>query len=798
MSLTEYRKKRDFKLTREPRAGKPSSQLPIFVVQEHHASHLHYDFRLEAFGKLKSWAIPKGPSAQVGDKRLAVEVEDHPISYANFKGKIPEGQYGAGTVKIWDKGLWIPPKNLKENLEKGHLEFELKGRKLKGRWLLQRTKQTTGKKHQWLLIKRHDIAKQDTQNLLKSTTKAKKPDPWLENVSPQLALLVDQVPKGAKWIHEIKFDGYRTLAKIKKGKVELITRNGLDWTEKYVPLDKEFKKLKLENAIFDGEIIVPDEKGHSHFSSLQIAIKNRKMDRALFYLFDLLYLNGNDLRSKPLEIRKQLLKKILQTAKSKKLIFSEHRRSQGEELFEKACQEGQEGIICKDRTAPYRSGRGGEWQKVKCSKNQEFVIGGYTDPQGNRMGLGALLVGTFENKKFRYVGRVGTGFSDELLSDLIKKLQFLSQNKSPFIIASPKGTDKIHWVKPRLVAEIEFNSWTNDGILRHASFQGLREDKKSQEVHIEKPIHNEKASVKTKSINIEADFKISHPGRLLYPKLKISKLDVASYYKSIAPWFLKYSGNRPLSLLRCLEQAGENCFFQKHISNLKLNSAKETLIEDQKVISIDSEEGLLQLVQWGALEFHAWQCHIKKPTLPDQIVFDLDPDESISWQKVVKTALLLKNLLENLSLQSFLKTTGGKGLHIHVPIASAYSWEQVKSFAKSVCLQLQSEYPDSYTTNTLKNKRKGKIFLDYLRNGFGATAIAPYSLRSKAAPYAAVPIHWKEMTQIDGPQFFDLKSTLHRLVRQSKDPWEGYLELKQKIEILDVVRNPKMNSSKRA
>lgn len=787
MGLEEYRRKRNFKKTTEPTSGRTKGQKPIFVVQEHWASHHHFDFRLEAFGTLKSWAVPKGPSTAVGDKRLAVEVEDHPIDYAKFKGTIPEGEYGAGTVKIWDHGVWIPPSKIKESLQKGRLEFELKGKKLKGRWLLQRTGKLTGRKSQWLLIKRTDDLTPPSEKILNLKKKGR--DPWPDDVAPQLAFLTDKVPEGGDWIHELKFDGYRTISKVQGKSIQMLTRNGHDWTEKYKSIARELKKLKISNAIFDGEIVVLDDNGNSSFSALQNELKTEDSERLHYYIFDLLYLNGRDLREEPLETRKQILKKLItpieKSKKDSKLRFSAHVRAQGEELLQEACRSGAEGIISKQRNKRYRSGRGDSWLKVKCSKRQELVIGGYTDPKGERSKFGALLMGVFDQGKFRYVGRVGTGFDEKTLSDLEKKFKKLETARSPFEIGSPQKSANIHWLKPQLIAEIEFGAWTGDQILRHASFLGLREDKKAKEVVAEKPISTKRTSRAKK-------FKISHPERIIYENAKLTKLDVANYYRSIAPWLLAEMSDRPLSLLRCPSQSGGTCFFQKHMDTSKTENIGNDVIENkekgpeksQEVIFVDSEAGLLELVQWGVLEFHTWQCQMAKPLNPDQIIFDLDPAENLPWKKVVEGALEVQDLLKRLSLKSFLKTTGGKGLHIHVPIAPIYSWDQVKSFAKTVALQMVAENPNLYTATISKNKRTDKIFIDYLRNGFGATAIAPYSLRAKSEPYVAVPIEWSELKKLKGPRQFTLSTTLERLAHQKKDPWKGSSSMKQKIAIL--------------
>lgn len=779
MGLKEYRKKRDFKKTKEPSGGKLSRKKPIFVIQEHWASHHHFDFRLEAFGVLKSWAVPKGPPVKPGEKRLAVEVEDHPLSYAKFHGTIPQGEYGGGEVEIWDKGHWVPPENIKQQLVKGHLEVELRGKKLKGRWLLQRTAKMSGKKNQWLLIKRHDEEKVGAQ-----LKKKKKKDPWPGFLAPQLALLSDRVPEGIDWIHETKYDGYRTSALISKKNVTLRTRNGLDWTEKYSDLSHELKKIKATSAILDGEVVVLDEGGVSSFSMLQAALSEKDSSSMKYFVFDLLYLDGEDLRARPLEERKILLKKLLKPLRSKKILFSEHVRGHGEEMFNLACQEGLEGIISKDRTAIYHAGRKSDWQKIKCSQRQELVIGGYTDPEGSRTGFGALLMGLFENGHLRYVGRVGTGFSDKSLAKLHQKLEKLEIKESPFTDGSPKAYARIHWVKPQLVGEVEFGSWTADGIIRHAAFVGLREDKSAKEVHMEKPAHlNSKApSAKTAKTG---KFVVTHPDRIVYPATRTKKIDLVNYYKSVSPWILKHIKERPLALIRCPDGVNGTCFFQKQADeNSKLTAVSKHNALDQRVMTVKDEEGLLQLIQWGAIELHTWQSHQKTVMYPDQLIFDLDPYEGLSWGKVREAAYRLKDLLKRLSLECYIKTTGGKGLHIHVPIAPHYPWDQIKNFCKSVTIQLSSEYPEDYTTNILKKNRKGKIFLDYLRNGFGATAIAPFSVRAKEKPTVAVPITWDELKKLKRPDHFDIHSTLKRLALQKKDPWAGYENLKQKIKIL--------------
>lgn len=778
MGLKDYRKKRNFSKTSEPSSGKIKAGDRIFVVQKHFASNLHYDFRLQAFGTLKSWAVPKGPSTIPGDKRLAVEVEDHPVSYASFQGTIPEGEYGAGEVEIWDHGKWIPKSPLKSSLREGHLEFELQGERLKGLWLLQRTAQKSGKQNQWLLIKRTD--KKIEKKTSPKVVRKRKADPFPSDASPQLAKLTDRAPVGPQWIYELKLDGYRTFIQIQKNSIKFITRNGHDWTTKYSELVKNAKSLKVQSTLLDGEIMAAGDDHSSSFSSLQKVLKNGAAHGSLqFCAFDLLYLNGEDLREKPLEERKLLLKKLI--PKGKEIVFSDHVRTPGQELLRQACAQGYEGIIAKDRTQPYRSGRNDLWQKVKCSKKQEFVVGGYTLPEGTRSKFGALLVGTYEMgsaQKLKYLGRVGTGFKDHDLDRLFGMMEKLKTEKNPFEVKVPgKG---IQFIQPKLVVEVDYKMQTSEGILRHSSFQGLREDKDARDVHLDIPEKALSTSAKKK-----AGFTISSPERLIYEKQNITKLQVAHYYKSVTPWLMPYLKDRPLAVLRCPESTSFPCFYQKHIQNSKMNNIIEKQIQDQKVMFIDSAEGLLELIQYGSIELHTWQCQMNAPDYPDQIVFDFDPDPLVKWSDVIKTALRFKDLLERIQLKSFVKTTGGKGLHVHVPVLQKYSWDAIKAFSKTVCRQIESEYPKLYTVQMSKQKRSGKIFLDYLRNGFGSTAIAPYSLRAKARATAAVPLAWKELGTLKSSDGFDLHSTLERLASERQDPWKDYFKLKQRIGILD-------------
>lgn len=831
MGLQEYRTKRDFKKTLEPRGRKYSSkEKRIFVIQKHAASHLHYDLRLELDGVLKSWAVPKGPSLNPHDKRLAVEVEDHPMDYAYFEGSIPLGEYGGGDVIVWDKGEWIPPKNPLKALEKGHLEFELRGEKLSGHWMLIRTrKMTSSKKSQWLLIKRHDEFVDEEHDILeedksvisgqrlpekdsktptrspakipkkKRTVKTKLPD----FVEPQLALLAEVPPLGDNWIHEIKLDGYRTLCHKQKSNIKLLTRSGLDWTNKYKAIEQECKKIPADSVMLDGEIVWVDDNGVSHFQGLQNSLENHNSDELLFYVFDILHLNGEDLRGTPMLERKMLLKKLLKDSHSKKLLFSDYWKGDGTNVLKSACYLNLEGIVSKETHSEYQSGRNKNWIKSKCSKLQEFVIGGYT-LQNNNKSLGALLMGAYnEDNEFQYIGRVGTGFNSSESSKLLEKLRKLKSAKSffkknsPFMSAHDRRRD-MSFVKPSLVAQIEFGAWTNEKILRHAAYKGLRLDKKAKTVQLEEEKLNQdndtnkKGTVKKAPIKEPkepAEVPITNPEKILFPKAKLTKMQLANYYKTIQKWILPHVEKRPLALLRCPNGVGKTCFFQKHsptdgvgLKTHKLHSKLKN--KNEEVLYVDSITGILELVQLGTLEIHARGCNIHEIDQPNLIVFDLDPAPNVTFAAVKDAAFSLKDLLDRLKLKSFVLVSGGKGLHLHVPIESKYNFDDVKNFSKIVCDQLSLEQPQKFTTEISKAKRTKKIFLDYLRNGYGATAITPYSVRAQTEATVAFPISWLNLKKIKSAKEFTVDKVL-KILAKTKDPWTDYFKLKQKLLLLD-------------
>ena len=798
--LQEYNRKRDFKKTREPE-GKPAakkSKKLIFVVQEHHARRLHYDFRLELEGVLKSWAVPKGPSLDPNDKRLAVQTEDHPIPYAKFHGTIPAGEYGGGEVFIWDNGTWEPESDDPVgDIEKGHLKFRLKGKKLKGSFVLVRTSwrgDDSGKN--WLLIKHHDEAQlpgyeleaiSTGKKVTKKVIRKSKPqgkDPWPGFIAPQLPRLLTTVPREeeAHWLHEMKLDGYRMQAHLKNGIAKLYTRRGLDWSNKFPHTLTGVEEIPAKNAIFDGEVVAFDEEGKPDFQMLQNSIKAKNDKNFRYYIFDILYLDGKDLRNLPLIERKEILHNLLGDA-SAQVIFSEHIDGDGTDFYKVSCEHKLEGIVSKLADAPYRSGRNDLWGKVKCTNRQEFVIGGWTDPQGGRTGIGALLLGVYEDNTLRYAGKVGTGFNTETLKMLKKELSPLEIEETPFEENSPRGKG-IHWVTPDKVCEVSFGEWTKEKILRHPVFVGLREDKPAREIHHEK-----------KKRKLHPVKELSSPEKVLFQKEGITKQEVSDYYSEVAEAMLPYIEHRPLSLVRCPNGGGKHCFFQKHFPSSMPESFLPVSIKEEDgegiYIAVDSAEGLQELVQLNAFEIHAWGSHADTYEFPDVIVMDLDPGPEVPWKEVVDAALEMKALLEDLDLRSFVKTTGGKGLHIHVPIAPLYDWDQIKSFTQSLALELVSRRPDKYVSKMTKKIRTKKIFIDYLRNGYGATAVVPYSLRAKENSAVALPLDWKELKRIKGPQEFTLPKALRKIRARKVDPWLEMLCLKQKISILTPVKKRK-------
>ena len=866
MALELYNKKRNFGITPEPKGKvvKRKAGELSFVIQKHRASHMHYDFRLELNGVLLSWAVPKGPSLDPKVRRLAMQTEDHPIEYGGFEGTIPPRQYGAGTVMLWDRGTWMPKGDAAADYKRGRLKFELEGEKLHGGWMLVKGhggKYGSDKDNVWFLLKESDdyarpesdgaiveeapnsvasgrtldeIAedpdrvwhsdKSVKENVKSGAVKKKKPKldvtdikgarkaSLLDFVEPELATLVKEAPAGDQWLHELKLDGYRMLCRIDDGEVSMISRNGKDWTGNFPSIARCAARLPVKTAWLDGEVVVMESDGRTSFQALQNALTADHGDKLHYFIFDLMYLDGYDLRSVPLIERKRLLEKLLAAAPSV-LRYSSHIEGSGAEFFKQACKLKLEGMISKFAQSGYKGGRCRDWMKVKCSRRQELVVGGYTDPEGSRKGFGALLLGVYEEDgSLRYSGKVGTGFNDAALKAMYPKLKALEIAK-PAFGNPPRGYEAkgAHWIRPELVAEVEFTEWTNDGTLRHPSFQGLREDKKARDVVRERPAADasveaeappraakkaasrKTAAAKTKAASASsatdgstvAGVKLSNPDKLLYPEAGITKRDLALFYEEIADRILPHLVNRPLTLVRCPNGWNKPCFFQKHpdakvdavIERVKVQeSAGQTLY-----MMANSAPALIAMLQMGALELHPFGSSAPKLDNPDRLVFDFDPDESISWAKLVEAVQLLRTLLEELGLKTYIKTTGGKGLHVVVPIKPTLSWDEVKQFTKSVADVMVKSFPDRYTSVISKSKRTGKIFIDYLRNSEGATAIAAYSLRARENAPVATPIAWEELGVDVRRDHFNVKNVPERLAKMKNDPWADFFEVKQAI-----------------
>ncbi|AZO72582.1 DNA ligase D [Mesorhizobium sp. M1D.F.Ca.ET.043.01.1.1] len=828
--LEQYQAKRDFRKTAEP-AGKVPRHRPgeaggIYVIQKHAATRLHYDFRLEHDGVLWSWAVTRGPSLDPHEKRLAVHVEDHPIDYASFEGTIPKGEYGGGSVIVWDDGRWIPEGDPAQGMKKGHISFELEGYKLHGRWHLVRLKPRRGEKRDnWLLIKSDDAAARPGEDILKDepqsvksgltveevgegkAARGAKPKVWhsnkpaarkakagrakrLEFIEPQLATLEKNAPSGDDWLHEVKFDGYRMQAQIAGSDVRLLTRAGLDWTKKFEgPVTAALAGLKCRDAVIDGEIVVLADSGVSSFPLLQADLSARRTDRFIYYVFDLMRLDGKDLRREPLVERKHALAELLgEQPQNSALRFSDHFSEPGKVILQHVCRMGLEGVVSKRADAPYRSGRGLSWIKSKCTLRQEFVIGGYLPSDKTGRGLRLLLVGYYEGGKLNYAGRVGTGFSGKVLTDLKKKLDRLEAKDSSFSGAVPKGKG-LTFVKPELVGEVEFRSWTSDRIIRHASFQGLREDKPPEEVVQEKPKKTGgkaeagsgggRAAPKASAGTAMTSIKLSHPDKLLWPDEKVSKQDLLDHYALVWPRMEPFVVNRPLSLVRAPDGIHGQRFFQKHASpgmSDRIARMKDPT-DGEEILFIKDFDGLAALVQYGVVEVHIWGSTIDQLEKPDQVIFDLDPDEGVDVKMVRQAALDIHKQLDELSLPNLVKTSGGKGYHVLVPLKASADWDEVKDFAHDFARALEQAAPDRYTATLSKKARTGKIFIDYLRNGRGSTTVAPYSSRAKKGATVSMPVTWPELEKGLAPNAFPLgdETTLGEL--KKADPWKDFFKL---------------------
>jgi bifunctional non-homologous end joining protein LigD len=827
--LETYRQKRDFAKTREPKGSKGKKSGNSFVIQKHDATRLHYDLRLEMDGVMKSWAVTRGPSLLPAEKRLAVHVEDHPIEYNAFEGTIPKGEYGGGTVIIWDKGYWTPVDDAAKGYQKGHLEFELHGEKLHGRWhLVRMQRKPREKRENWLLIKSDDdaardagspdileerpesvttgrviddvageepgwssktgritkqkrqaaprktpTAKVDSVELDPSKLKGAKTAPLPRFVEPTLATLSPKPPAGDRWIHEIKFDGYRLQAHVQAGKVKFFTRTGLDWTAKFgKELAAAFQGLPMGNALIDGELIVETTSGASDFSALQAALSSDDSSRFRFYAFDLLYLDGFDLRSAPLIERKQLLQQLV-GVDGGLIRYSDHFDEEGHLVLSHACRLSLEGIVSKQRDAPYRSGRGKTWIKSKCALRQEFVIGGFTPSSTSRKAIGSLVLGVYAGEKLEHVGRVGTGFTTSSAEELFHKLNGLRAQDSPFAEKlNALESRNIRFVRPDCVAEVEFRGWTADGNLRHASFRGLREDKVATEVVRE----TRKMSATAKQP--KSTVALTHPDRIYWPDTGVTKEGLADYYTEVWPHIRPFITDRPLALLRGPSGIDGQLFFQKHA--WKGLNAHIELVKDPKdkagepLISIKDLDGLIALVQSAVLEIHPWGSTLANWERPDMIIMDLDPGPDVTWQRVIDAALETRDRLTRAGLESFVKTSGGKGLHVVAPLEPKATWPTVKAFTKAIADAMASDDPDRYVATVTKSKRQGKILIDYLRNQRGATAVAPYSTRARSGAPVSMPLAWNELDLSIGPAYFTVGNAITRLDALASDPWEDF------------------------
>ena len=806
MSLRDYNRKRRFDDTPEPDAESKSdakSRRPIFVVQLHHARARHYDFRLEADGALKSWAVPKGPSFRLGEKRLAVEVEDHPLAYATFEGNIPEGNYGAGHVDVFDHGTWACEGDPLEAIAAGKLDFVLHGDKLNGAWKLVRTN-LRGKQKQWLLIKRDDefVADVDADELVagkktppaartranpsrpKSPTKPGGKARWSQRAlliegarkgdypagfSPQLAGAREAPPTGEGWLHEIKWDGYRMMADLVKGQAKLRSRGKLDWTETFPEVTRAIEVLPVKDVRLDGELVVIDRLGRSDFSALQRAIDGTSKQPLRYVVFDMPGIEGVDLSRCALVERKRLLKELV-GGEPGVLAFSEHVLGHGAEVFAASKEKGLEGIVSKRVDSAYSQSRSPAWIKVKHEDTDEFVVVGYTKPKGSRTGFGSLLMAKPEHGAFRYVGRVGTGYDDAMLKSLLATFSKLRAPEAAVTLPRhvPFAASSVQWVEPTVVAEVAFRGWAKEGLLRQASFKRLREDKQMKDL-----------DTGSDEVNI------THPERVVYKKEKITKGQVADYYQRVGRWILPELVRRPLSLVRCPDGAQSECFFQKHHSDTLGKSVRAIALKQKNgkedYLYIDGLSGLLELVQMNSLEFHPWGARVEAPEKPDRMVFDLDPGPGVSWNGVKAAARDIRKRLDQAGLQSYLRLSGGKGLHVVVPINPGPGWDEVKNFCGAFAEALAAHAPDKYVATMSKAKRNGVIFVDWLRNGRGATSVCSWSLRARELATVAMPLRWEELAKVDKPGMYTMAGALQRASKLRNDPWEGMDKVSQDL-----------------
>jgi bifunctional non-homologous end joining protein LigD len=827
LDIETYNKKRDFAKTKEPRGRRLKGKGDSFVVQKHDASRLHWDFRLELDGVLKSWAVPKGPSLDPGENRLAMRTEDHPLDYGGFEGTIPNGEYGGGTVMLWDQGRWIPDprKDPSKTIDEGHLHFTLEGDRMKGEWVMFRLKPKPGERAEpWMLKKvTDDFADPGdgdalVDNCVTSLTTGRTmaeiaagEDEWRSNrggqkggrgkrkaskapppfEEPQLATLVDEVPPGSEWVHEYKYDGYRLLLSVGDGVATAWTRKGLDWSDKFKALVKAAARLPA-GCLIDGEAVALDDDGKPSFQLLQATLKDRRGANLAYYAFDLLTDRGEDIRKLSNIERKERLAALLEGV-SPPILYGDHVIGRGGALLEEVCKQGGEGIVSKKASAAYSGTRTRNWLKVKCIQRQEFVIIGWSESD-KRLGFRALLLAAKDGGKLTYVGKVGTGFNAKLIQELMARMEPLAIDKMPAEVPRPdrKGA---HWIEPKLVAEINFSEFTDDGILRHPSFVALREDKPAKDVVKEVPKHLSAKEAKPKrsrskktALASAEDFgiEISSPERVIFPELKLTKKDLADYYAAVEPLIMVDAANRPMTLIRCPGGRTGECFFQKHDKGTFGPHVKHIPIEEsngavEDYLYFDDIRGLLASVQMGTVEFHGWGSKVEKVECPDRLVFDLDPDVGLDFNKVKTAAVRLKALLEDLGLKSFPLLSGGKGIHVVVPLDQSTDWPMVKSFAERFSRAISEAEPQTFTANIRKVQRKGRIFLDWLRNQRGATAVMPYSARAREGAPVSAPIAWEELDRYDSGHHFGIRDADELLDRASSKVLAGWGKAKQAL-----------------
>ena len=850
--LKEYRRKRRFNRTPEP-AGRVHTEERgrLYIVQKHAASRLHYDFRLELDGVLKSWAVPKGPSLDPAEKRLAVHVEDHPLEYGSFEGVIPPEEYGGGTVMLWDRGRWLPEGDPVQRYRKGHLKFRLEGAKLKGTWNLARMarREEADGKENWLLIKGRDgearpgsdatILEEEplsvttgrsmdeiaaARDRVWSGALGEVPDPAPAQppsvrdpsalpsarkapqpaaLTPQLAVLASQPPAGEGWLHEIKYDGYRILAVRERKSVRLLTRQGNDWTDKFAAVAAAIAALPVRSAVLDGEITVVKQDGSTDFQALQNAMQGLQSGALAYFVFDLPYCQGYDLTRSPLQERKRLLQDLLRAAPAAgPLRYSDHIVGGGAAVYDQACRLALEGVVSKRADAPYRPKRTRDWVKVKCLQRQEFVVGGYTDPAGARSAFGALLLGYRDAEdRLVYAGRVGTGFNERTLDRILRDLKTLEAAQCPFEVNAPQGRERrgCHWVRPVRVAEVAFTAWTDENILRHPSFVGMRSDKPAEAVRREDITEPDRAPAATRQRRrsarahgadpIVAGIPITHPDRMLFPEDDLTKVELARLYEALGDRILPYLVDRPLTLVRCPQGSRRTCFYQKHFSDRMPPAVKPIPIrekeddaEDSIYIRIRDVQGLVGLIQTGVIELHPWGSRIDRLEYPDIMIFDLDPGPGITPAQLIESALLVKARLEDLELESFVKTSGGKGYHVVVPLVRRSTWDDVRAFSGAVADDLVRRLPTRFVATMTKAKRPGKVFIDYFRNVRGSTSVAPYSARARGKGPVSMPLGWDELAAGKGvrPDEVTVRTVLER-IRRKADPWARFFDARQSL-----------------